>query len=429
MKTISYAQKKWALTGCLLVALGFNLSMHKHVEGVASAELASSSEDMVDAKLATANGVASVKYIKISETQTLAHVTEGSVCPTCGNDFTLNTSFNKDNVDALNVALLKYVSDSKPASSAVIATSSEDSDMADAVTQKVLDAVEKHCEKKSEAQDKLECYGDKFTALMNNKQKVSLDPDKMMSFYKEHIENLVDHQMSESRRIMSEARRSAVSGGISFMNSDASMEDPSAMRTAALKVVEQIIGNTPKKYEDIRKRLVVYETELMKREASDVQQTFVLSRQTTNPMDSIRLMQEASLKRQDLDYLANGINDANQYGLDRAARYSNVNSADADAYFRYFNTYAKKLIDGLSVNPNGFQIPTVTAQPNGLSTTPSLDGRTGLGRTGNSGTITGGTPVVTNAPVTGGVTFGDQAAVTAEMAKMRAAVRNAYNLH
>jgi hypothetical protein len=433
MKSLSYDKKKWALTGCLLVALGFNLSMHKHIEGVASAELASNSDDVVDSKVVTANGIATVKYIKIKDDQTLAVVTEGTICATCGNQFTLTTSFNKDNVDALNVALLKYVSAS-PVTVTPAPSTTTSGDVEKDVTERALSAIEKYCDKKDDKQEQLECYGDKFVSLMDTKKKITLDIGKLNDFYREHIENLIDSQMSESRSIMSRARRAAA--GLTSLGLDDSMKDPAQMREDTLKVVENLLSGVPKKYNMIRKSLVSYETNLLKTEALDVQQTFVQARNTANPLDSVRLMQEAFLKRQDLAYLANGLNDANQYAFDKAVRYDKMDSSNADTYYKYFNAYAKQVIDGLSLNPTSFQIPGVNLQlPNSPLATTTLGDRIGNGgRIGapvvtTPGTTTNGLTLIQTDPSAGSVTFGPQQAVTAEMVKMRQAVRNQYNLH
>lgn len=115
----TYTQKKWAMTGVLLAVLGFNVSMNKHTDGIASADFASESGDLVESKIATADGVLNVKYIKSGENEVMAvipKVTEGKTCDVCGTTYTLDASLekNKSNIDELNVQLLKQISKGKP---------------------------------------------------------------------------------------------------------------------------------------------------------------------------------------------------------------------------------------------------------------------------------------------------------------------------
>ena len=115
----TYTQKKWAMTGVLLAVLGFNVSMNKHTDGIASADFASESGDLVESKIATADGVLNVKYIKSGENEVMAvipKVTEGKTCDVCGTTYTLDASLekNKSNIDELNVQLLKQIAKGKP---------------------------------------------------------------------------------------------------------------------------------------------------------------------------------------------------------------------------------------------------------------------------------------------------------------------------
>lgn len=115
MNTFTYGQKKWAMASALLLVLGFNVSFNNHTGGIASLELASTS-DIVPGKITTSAGVANVKYIKTGEKEVLAlvpKIAEGKgYCEECGFDrYELNIQFdkNKADIDALNVALLQSI--------------------------------------------------------------------------------------------------------------------------------------------------------------------------------------------------------------------------------------------------------------------------------------------------------------------------------
>ncbi len=447
MKGLTYKQQKWTLTACLIAALGFNISANKHEYGLASIEFASTSDDVAEGKITTINGVAKVKYVKLEEGKTLAYVTEGSVCESCGKQFTLSTSFNKNDIDQLNVALLKYVSTDKSDKEKPVAKDSRDrsedkeknSEMTDEVTERVLAAIEKACNKKDDTQARLECMSDKFVAAISNK-KTELSESKLLAFYKENIERSVQKQMSDSRRAVSRMRRAAVIGSSQFANSLEESASPSEVRESALKVIEQVLAGTPKKYESIRKRLVNYETALLKEEALDAQNTFVASRQATGA-ESVMLMNEAFLKREDLRNLANGLIDANQYAFDKASRYNNLDSDRADTYYNSFRSYAKQVIEGLAINPYNFQVPGNGGLSGGLEGSQNQNGRIG-----NGGTITGGpgtnvsgrlngnniaaraTNIQIQPGVNNGVVFGEQQTVTEEMRRMREAVRFQYSV-
>ena len=117
MKSFTHTQKKWAMSAALLLALGFNFSYNnKHSYGVSSMDFASTDE-IVEGKLTTSAGVATVKYVKVSDKKVLAirpQIVEGKFCDTCANKTTeIDASFGKEvgDIDKLNVALLKQMED------------------------------------------------------------------------------------------------------------------------------------------------------------------------------------------------------------------------------------------------------------------------------------------------------------------------------
>lgn len=121
MKTFTYAHKKWAMASALLLVLGFNVSFNSHNGGVASAELASESDEVITSKITTAKGVADVTYIKAGDKKVLAllpkYVEGKGFCEDCERDqFVLkDIAFDKNtkDIDALNVAVMAKLEEQK----------------------------------------------------------------------------------------------------------------------------------------------------------------------------------------------------------------------------------------------------------------------------------------------------------------------------
>jgi hypothetical protein len=172
----TYTQKKWAMTGVLLAVLGFNVSMNKHTGGIASVDLASSSDDVAEGKYINDQGVHKVKFIQNGEHSVLAVVlnTEGSTCTTCGTWNLENTSLNKnkDNVDALVVQLAKQIKEAgpteKPQQPVAKKAVREEQDEEIQYTDRV-DKIEDQCASISDANRKAQCLTTKLSRLIPNK--------------------------------------------------------------------------------------------------------------------------------------------------------------------------------------------------------------------------------------------------------------------
>lgn len=176
----TYTQKKWAMTGVLLAVLGFNVSMNKHTGGIASIDLASSSDDVAEGKYINDQGVHKVKFIQNGEHSVLAVVlnTEGSTCTTCGTWNLENTSLNKnkDNVDALVVELAKQIKGSEKAEKSEKAPQHpvakkavrEEQDEEVQYTDRV-EKIEDQCASISDADRKVQCLTLKLSRIIPNK--------------------------------------------------------------------------------------------------------------------------------------------------------------------------------------------------------------------------------------------------------------------
>lgn len=109
MKALTYSQKKWAMTGCLLLALSFNISVHMSADGSNSVDLASEKPAPVYEEVTRKDGKkfllryeADKKKSKVTNVIAQPLDTEGKVCTDC-ETFTieLGGELNKSNLNDL----------------------------------------------------------------------------------------------------------------------------------------------------------------------------------------------------------------------------------------------------------------------------------------------------------------------------------------
>lgn len=385
MKTFTHPQKKWVLTGALLAVLGFNVSFNSHENGIASADFASTVEEgVVQGKIYTAKGVVPVKYIDNGEDKVLAIVpkkmTEGKVCETCGYESINLTVKNKKDIDALNVELVKVMSQTK---NTVASDTVAEGQQGDEKIKKDFFASIEKCDSKKSNADILACRTDKFIRILKSNGK-DIEKEAAFDYYKENIETLIAGEIVESRRIVNRQRRSSVMAGqwYTFQDSDDSMKSPSEMRNNALDKIRELISGVPSKFEDIRKRLITAETEMVKAEAQELQQTFVQARDSKDPALGNYLFQEGQLRRNDLTSLMRDMLDSTHSGLD-AVRSGDMNASLKNQYMDYFNQFMQRMYNGMNTDVYNF-----TGAGNGNTTLPGVNLDSRLQNPGrNSGTV------------------------------------------
>ncbi|WP_374075469.1 hypothetical protein [Bdellovibrio bacteriovorus] len=463
MKTFTYPHKKWVMTGALLAVLGFNVSFNSHSkDGIASADFASTvAEGVVQGKIYTAKGVVPVKYIDNGEDKVLAIVpkkmTEGKVCDTCGYDSIALSVKNKEDIDSLNVELMKamekQLKEKKP--EVAEADASAEGQEGDKVVKKSpLEAIEKACSRHKENADILSCTAEKFVAALKKKSDPAIEKTDALDFYREHIESLVKSELTEARRIANRVRRASVNvSQWSIMeDSDDTMKNPSDIREETLKVVRSIISGIPSKYEDVRKRLLLAETEMIKAEAQELQQTFIQARDSKDPSQGVYLFKEGELRRADLQTLLQDMGYHTTAGLDKAVSTRDLSYDLQRQYESYFSDFSKRIQEGMWTNPYSFMgagngnttLPGVNLDPrfanpgrnSGTVGTPGISSRTGANMNA-TGTQTILVPVqvpagTTSVPQIGiptqnnGVSFGTMGPASADSLRMRTEIQNRF---
>lgn len=403
MKTFTYSQKKWVMTATLLAVLGFNVSFNSHTnDGIATADFASTvTEGVVQGKIYTAAGVVPVKYIDNGEDKVLAIVpkkmTEGKVCDSCGYDSIPLNVKNKQDIDVLNVELMKSISKKSETPVAEKVEDKKESEAQGEEGEKDLKKdffadIEK-CDSKEKTSDLLSCRTSKFIKIIRSNTK-DIEKEDAYSYYKENIESLLASQVAESRRIINRQRRSAVMPGqwSPFAESDDFQESPAEMRDDALKSMRELLSGIPAKFENIRRRLVLAQTEIIKIEAQELQQTFVQSRDTKNPSLGNYLFNEGLYRKNDLESLLETSLVQTQLGLDSAKRVD-LNENLRSQYLDYFSEFTRKMYTGINTDIYNFM-----GSGNQNTTLPgvNLDPRLGSPIRGGGGSIGGGIPAISS---------------------------------
>lgn len=199
MKTLTLNQKKVALASCLLAVLASTTSFNSHSKLTGQIDFASSAET-VPASVPTDKGVVKVIYIS-SGSETIATVpkTEGQGdCDYCGS-YTLPVSLekNRDNINALNVALLKKMKESQTHKEVVPASKAKE-EAEGSQWHSSLAAIEKKCESKKSNDAVLSCYSSDFAKALSSK-KIKLDQDEVVTFFKENIAPLIRNELEATR--------------------------------------------------------------------------------------------------------------------------------------------------------------------------------------------------------------------------------------
>lgn len=361
---------KWVLTGSLLVALGFNVTLNNHEAGIATADFASTLEDgVVEGKLHTAKGVVSVKYIDNGEDKVLAIVpkkmTEGGVCDNCGFEtISLNVQ-NKGDIDSLNVELLKVLE--KTRETVVTTDASESSVTVSKIPTDEVDffaSLEK-CDTKSSDSAVLDCRVTGYIKLLKNKS-LKISQEDSLEYYKDSIEPLIAGQLAASRATINQMRRSSVMSNNQWFafEDDFSSDDPNSIRQDTLEQIEDLIAGLPRTHTKVRDRVLATQALVIKAEAIELQSTMNQSRTTTDPQMGMYLLQEGQLRQYDLKNLMTGMLTTTQSGLQVA----DISSAQKNYYMNALNTYTTELYQGMNSNIYGFADATGA---------PSLDGRLG----------------------------------------------------
>lgn len=398
---------KWVMTGALLVALGINVPFKNQPTPEQSADFASTlQEGVVHGKIYTPKGVVPVKYIDNGEDQVLAIIpkkmTEGQICDNCGYEsISLNVK-NKNDIDALNVALLQAIQKDPSAhipQSSEVVSSRVDTNIGNEI-QDPFDTILKACARHKERAQKLDCLSDRYVKLLNRKNS-NISAEDAMSFYQRHLESNIRAELSDARRIINKTRRASMDMNQwqSLQDSDDMLKNPSEMREDALKVVRRLLAELPSQYENIRKRLVNAEVMFATEEAKELEQTFKQARDSRNPSESVYLFKEGELRRQDLQGLLQDMSYHTSAGLSKASSSDIINRDLQSQYEKFFNDFATKTQSGMWTNPYDFMGGTVSPLP----TVPNLDQRQrnpgrGVPATGQIG-IQGGAqagPVLSN---------------------------------
>ncbi|WP_374027587.1 hypothetical protein ACES2J_15565 [Bdellovibrio bacteriovorus] len=458
----TYPQKKWVLTSALLAVLGFNVSFNTHNDGIASADFASTSGDLTESKVYTAEGVMPVKYIDNGDEEVLALVpkrtTEGKVCEgKCGYDTIVLSAKNKSDIDALNVELMKKLAEQPAAAKKKVAKEEVAEADAEATGEEVVEKkkvdhfekLRKECKRHKEAAAALDCLAPKFADLLNDEKK-DVETSEASKFFTEAIQPLLVKQLSEVRAGIGLKTR-VQQGMISFDDNityQMAMEDAMELKEATLKTTRTLIADIPREHEIVRSKLLVAQTNLLKYEAEQAAQLNKLADNTKNINEQTYLRGEATIRLGEADALAMLLLHNSGDGLRGARSADNITSLQQNSYqtfltdsYNAFVAASKGLTTGTVMSPGvdlsgrlqnpgrgtigtiQSQVPTTTIGT--LPTTPTTPSTIPSGVSSRTGATLSTQPQsqLNVHPNSSGVTFGAPRDATAEALLQRAQIR------
>ena len=347
MKPFTYTQKKWAMTACLLGALTFNLSMNQHDGGIASADFASQSGDLVEGKLTTTKGVVPVKYMKNGD-EVLAIVpkmTEGKACDVCGKNYPLDISFDKtkNDIDILNVALLKRIAEETKVTKASAQVEENEEETEDKTQEDVrreraeaaLEKILKKCTpKKYQGASLLECRITAYTKVLKSKDGQELNERDALAFYRKNIESLIVKGIVGTRTQINQLRKKSrtIRNQEDYLDADQAAMDAQELRENTTVLLEDLLGGIPSKFENVRDRLMKLQTEILREEALEVQKTYVEARDTKDSALGLYLYQEGKARKVDLNDLITVMSKHTNRGLTNAFEAQQIDGPLMESY-------------------------------------------------------------------------------------------------
>ncbi|AFY02941.1 hypothetical protein [Bdellovibrio bacteriovorus] len=457
----TYPQKKWVLTSALLAVLGFNVSFNTHNDGIASADFASTSGDLTESKVYTAEGVMPVKYIDNGDEEVLALVpkrtTEGKVCEgKCGYDTIVLSAKNKSDIDALNVELMKKLAEQPAAPKKKVAKKEEVAE-ADAeatgeevVEKKAVDHFEKlrkECKRHKEIADALSCLAPGFTDILNDEKK-DVTSSEASKFFSEAIQPLLVEQLTTIRSSLNLQDR--VKAGLISYDDNISFqwakEDADTLKEKTLLLTRNLLAEIPRKHEMVRSKLLSAQSNLLKYEAEQAAALTALSLKTTNQQEFAYLTTEAEIRKGETSALASILERNSLVGIQSASSIGNITEMQkasyrtflTESYLALLNAFAGKTtgtvkdpgidLSGRLQNPGRGTIGTIQSQvpTTSIGTLPTTPGTIPSGvssRTGGTALSTQTQTQLNVHPNSSGVTFGTPRDATAEALQQRALIR------
>lgn len=328
MKTFKFPQNKWVMTATLAAVLGLNMSINYQPSQVEAAEFASTDGVVVESEVLTADGPLSVKYVNNGESEVLAIVskrdTEGKVCDNCYQTIPLQTQ-NKEDIKALNSQLQQVLraKEAAPAKAAAPAKPAVEPEEAVPVKRDPFASVERACKRHTENADLLECKSKEFTSVLRKKSSSEIDAQDALIFFQNHIEPSIKSEITDSRNKLIQSQLewfkfTSGTGSIPSLPLDKVLKQNSDTRENTLKVVREIISQTPGKFNRVRERLLDMEAELVYEEARKIQQLFITGRDHKDSLTGIYSTKEGEFRREDLQRFLIGMQYQTSAGLAKA---------------------------------------------------------------------------------------------------------------
>lgn len=294
MKTFTYPQTKWVMTGALLIALGFTVSFNKSAQLGGSMDF-SSTEKPADesllqgktSKVYTPKGAIPVRYLDNGENKVLAIVpirmtTEGKVCDSCGFEtIPLVDVKNKEDIEGLNVKLMQAFEKKLTEKSEKVTSEESGKDKKEEKEKTDHFAkIEKECKspgKDADSADRsehLECMTKAFLEILNNdKLKKEISSSDASRFFKKEIQPFFVKQIRSARDM--HARYSRMFGAREgFARQDDAGKSASSLLNDVYTQMGELVAEIPSKYESLRENIIQEQSQILKYEASLVKDSY-----------------------------------------------------------------------------------------------------------------------------------------------------------
>ncbi|MFP5519594.1 MAG: hypothetical protein ACLGGX_06800 [Bdellovibrionia bacterium] len=381
MKTLISTHKKWVLASCLLAALTSQTQfINASVTG--EGDFASSSENTIETKVTTAEGVIKVVYIKSGENEVMAVVpkTEGQApCNYCGTySLPVSLKANKDNLDELNVALLKAFTknekEEKEVASAKPIPKQRDKDVEiDDETNPLLARIEKKCEAKKSNDDSLSCFNTELAKVLRSKN-AKIDANELRSFFTANIAPLLRNELDHSRNTVSSvvgsrnysSREDYLWAVESAQDEIANIED---RRRTVVDSLQELVEATGKKHAAFRRTLLTAQSKVVEESARQIRLLRQAEKQNekSNPSLATEYGLKANNQTSDLLRWSDLINESNSYAL-RTLRDNNALSGNElssyDRYVQDFGLALRKYLVSDAYGTNNSSLPSLLQNQN-----------------------------------------------------------------
>lgn len=311
-------------------------------------------------KIYTSDGYLRVRYLEgESANETLAIVqktqTEGQTCNDCFETIHLGMS-NKEDIEKLNDALMKKLSQSKEAEKTAeqkvakveTISKSQDAEIEDVKEREsIFDRLISKCEEKSMEADRLSCLSDGMISMMKSKNS-TITRAEADTFFTTQIQPLLVNQIKEARTKLSSLRSQDQSLDDMLFGPQYDASTRKEFLNEIRKTVETMIAKIPSAYENIRAKVLMVESQVLAMEVSNFHSVNELAKTTTDLNQKTQLQTEAADRLSSTKVLAELLMSSSANGISDASRLGLTDSTTTNIYNKFVQEFRANFLQSLS---------------------------------------------------------------------------------